>query len=51
MRAFNKVAERVKFRMNSAEDLAEYILFLASPESDQTCPPISINGGLSFPGY
>lgn len=52
VRAFNKVAERVKFRMNSAEDLAEYILFLASPESDQISgSTLSINGGLSFPGY
>ncbi|WP_017998900.1 SDR family oxidoreductase [Paracoccus sp. N5] len=52
VRAFNKVAERVKFRMNSAEDLAEYILFLASPESDQISgSTISINGGLSFPSY
>jgi 2-hydroxycyclohexanecarboxyl-CoA dehydrogenase len=34
------------------EDLAEYILFLASPESDQISgSTLSINGGLSFPGY
>lgn len=52
VKAFKKVAERVKFRMNSAEDLAEYILYLASPESDQISgSTISINGGLSFPSY
>ncbi len=52
VRAFRKVAERVKFRVNAAEDLAEYILFLASPESDQISgSTLSINGGLSFPSY
>jgi 3-oxoacyl-[acyl-carrier protein] reductase len=51
-KAFAKVEQRVKFRINTAEDLAEYILFLASPESDQISgSTLSINGGLSFPGY
>ena len=52
IKAFAKVEQRVKFRINTAEDLAEYILFLASPESDQISgSTLSINGGLSFPGY
>jgi 3-oxoacyl-[acyl-carrier protein] reductase len=52
IKAFAKVEQRVKFRINTAEDLAEYVLFLASPESDQISgSTLSINGGLSFPGY
>jgi 2-hydroxycyclohexanecarboxyl-CoA dehydrogenase len=52
MKAFAKVEKRVKFRINTPEDLAEYVLFLASPESDQISgSTLSINGGLSFPGY
>ncbi len=50
--AFSKASERAKFGLNSAEDLAEYIGFLASPASDQISgSTLSINGGLSFPGY
>jgi 3-oxoacyl-[acyl-carrier protein] reductase len=52
VKAFTKAEQRVKFRLNSAEDLAEYILYLASPESDQVSgSTLSINGGLSFPSY
>lgn len=52
VKAFTKAEQRVKFRLNTAEDLAEYIHFLASPASDQISgSTLSINGGLSFPGY
>lgn len=52
VKAFTKAEERVKFRLNTAQDLAEYISFLAGPESDQISgSTLSINGGLSFPGY
>ena len=52
VKAFSKAEERVKFRLNTAQDLAEYISFLAGPESDQISgSTLSINGGLSFPGY
>jgi 2-hydroxycyclohexanecarboxyl-CoA dehydrogenase len=52
VKAFTKAEQRVKFKLNRAEDLAEYILYLASRESDQVSgSTLSINGGLSFPGY
>jgi 3-oxoacyl-[acyl-carrier protein] reductase len=52
VKAFTKAEQRVKFRLNTAEDLADYILFLASRESDQISgSTVSINGGLSFPKY
>ncbi len=52
MKAFAKAERRVQFRINTPEDLAEYVLFLASPDSDQISgSTLSINGGLSFPGY
>jgi 2-hydroxycyclohexanecarboxyl-CoA dehydrogenase len=52
MKAFAKAEQRVKFRINTPDDLAEYVLFLASPESDQISgSTLSINGGLSFPSY
>lgn len=52
VKAFTKAEQRVKFKLNSAEDLAEYILYLSSKESDQVSgSTLSINGGLSFPGY
>lgn len=52
VKAFTKAEARVKFRLNTAEDLAEYIHFLASPASDQISgSTLSINGGLSFPSY
>lgn len=52
VKAFKKVEGKVAFRINSAEDLAEYILFLSSRESDQISgSTMSINGGLSFPKY
>lgn len=52
VKAFTKAEQRVKFRLNTAEDLAQYILFLASPDSDQVSgSTLSINGGLSFPSY
>lgn len=52
VKAFTKAEQKVKFRLNTARDLAEYILYLASPESDQVSgSTLSINGGLSFPSY
>jgi len=52
VKAFTKAEQRVKFKLNTAEDLAEYILYLSSKESDQVSgSTLSINGGLSFPGY
>jgi 3-oxoacyl-[acyl-carrier protein] reductase len=52
VKAFSKAHENVGLRINTAEDLADYILFLASPASDQiTGSTMSINGGLSFPSY
>lgn len=52
VKAFSKAHENVGLRINTADDLADYILFLASPASDQiTGSTMSINGGLSFPSY
>lgn len=52
VKAFSKAHAQVGFRINTAQDLADYILFLASPASDQiTGSTMSINGGLSFPSY
>ena len=52
VKAFKKVEGKVAFRVNSAEDLADYVIFLAGPGSDQISgSTMSINGGLSFPKY
>lgn len=52
VKAFTKAHEQVGLRINTAQDLADYILFLSSPASDQiTGSTMSINGGLSFPSY
>ncbi|MBT2302523.1 SDR family oxidoreductase [Variovorax paradoxus] len=52
VKAFSKAHAQVGLRINTAQDLADYILFLASPASDQiTGSTMSINGGLSFPSY
>ncbi len=52
VKAFTKAEAKVKFRLNSSEDLAHYIAYLASPASDQVSgSTLSINGGLSFPSY
>jgi 2-hydroxycyclohexanecarboxyl-CoA dehydrogenase len=52
VKAFTRAHEQVGFRVNTAQDLADYILFLASSASDQiTGSTMSINGGLSFPSY
>ena len=52
VKAFTKAEQKVAFRLNTAADLAEYILFLSSRESDQISgSTMSINGGLSFPRY
>lgn len=52
VKAFSKAHEVVGLRINTADDLADYIVFLASKASDQlTGSTVSINGGLSFPAY
>ena len=52
VKAFTKAHEKAAFGVNKAEDLAQYIAFLASPASDQISgSTLSINGGLSFPSY
>jgi 2-hydroxycyclohexanecarboxyl-CoA dehydrogenase len=52
VKAFAKAHEKVGFRINTPQDIADYVLFLASPASDQiTGSTMSINGGLSFPSY
>ena len=52
VKAFTKAHAQAGFRINTAQDLADYVLFLASPASNQiTGSTMSINGGLSFPSY
>jgi len=52
VKAFTKAHAQAGLRINTAQDLADYVLFLASPASDQiTGSTMSINGGLSFPSY
>jgi 3-oxoacyl-[acyl-carrier protein] reductase len=52
VKAFSKAHERASFRINTAQDIADYVLYLASPASDQVSgSTMSINGGLSFPSY
>jgi 2-hydroxycyclohexanecarboxyl-CoA dehydrogenase len=52
VKAFTKAEQRVAFRLNTARDIAEYVSYLAGPESDQVSgSTLSINGGLSFPSY
>lgn len=51
-KVFSKAHEKASFRINSPEDIAGYVRFLASPASDQISgSTMSINGGLSFPSY
>ncbi|HHV76388.1 MAG TPA: SDR family oxidoreductase [Syntrophothermus lipocalidus] len=48
---FQKAVERAPFGIPTAEDVAEAVLFMASPETDViTGQVISVNGGLSFGG-
>jgi 2-hydroxycyclohexanecarboxyl-CoA dehydrogenase len=50
--AFATAEQRAAFGLNSATDVAELVLYLCSPESDQLSgATISINGGVSFPSY
>ncbi len=52
VKAFTKAEAKVAFRLNTADDLGHYLAFLASPAGDQISgSTLSINGGLSFPGY
>lgn len=49
-RAFKRIEERAAFGLNTPEDVAAAVLFLASGASDQISgATISVNGGLSFP--
>lgn len=48
---FQKVTNRAPFGLPTPQDVAEAVLYMASPESDRiTGQILSINGGLSFPG-
>lgn len=48
---FQKTFDRAKFGVPEPSDVAESVLYFASPESDKiTGSVFSINGGLSFPG-
>ena len=48
---FQKATDRAPFGIPSSQDVAEAVLFMASPESDRiTGQILSVNGGLSFPG-
>jgi 3-oxoacyl-[acyl-carrier protein] reductase len=52
VKAFTKAHAAARFRINTPQDIADYVLYLASPASDQISgSTISINGGLSFPSY
>jgi len=52
VKAFEKAHTQARFRINTPEDIAGYVLFLASAASDQISgATLSINGGLSFPSY
>jgi 3-oxoacyl-[acyl-carrier protein] reductase len=48
---FEKASGRAPFGLPTPQDVAEAVLYMASPESDRiTGQILSINGGLSFPG-
>lgn len=50
-RAFEKLEARAQFGLNTAQDVAEAVAFLAGPGSDKISgATISLNGGVSFPG-
>lgn len=52
VKAFTKAHAKAAFRINTPQDIADYVFFLASPAGDQISgSTISINGGLSFPSY
>jgi 2-hydroxycyclohexanecarboxyl-CoA dehydrogenase len=52
VKAFEKAHAKAQFRINTPDDLAAYVLYLASPAADQVSgSTLSINGGLSFPSY
>jgi 2-hydroxycyclohexanecarboxyl-CoA dehydrogenase len=49
-KVFKRIEELSAFGLNTPEDVAETIYFLASPGSDQISgATISVNGGVSFP--
>ena len=49
---FDKMKEKAAFGLISPKDVADYILYLAAPESDRISgSTMSVNGGVSFPGY
>ncbi|HHW33668.1 MAG TPA: SDR family oxidoreductase [Paracoccus solventivorans] len=49
---FDKIKSRAAFGLINTQDVADYILYLAAPESDKISgSTMSINGGSSFPSY
>lgn len=51
LKAFHKLEQRAAFGLNTTEDVAAAVLFLASDASDKISgATISVNGGVSFPG-
>lgn len=47
---FRKIEKLAAFRVNTPEDVAGAVFYLASPESDQVSGAVlSVNGGVSFP--
>ncbi len=52
VKAFDRAHAKAAFRINTPQDIADYVVFLASPAGDQISgSTLSINGGLSFPSY
>ena len=51
-KVFRKIRDRASFGLADPDDIAAYVHYLASPESDRVSgSTLSINGGVSFPGY
>lgn len=49
---FDKMREKAAFGLITPRDVADYVLYLAAPESDRISgSTMSLNGGVSFPGY
>lgn len=49
---FDKMREKAAFGLITPDDVADYVLYLAAPESDRISgSTMSVNGGVSFPGY
>ncbi|MCB1475971.1 MAG: SDR family oxidoreductase [Rhodobiaceae bacterium] len=49
---FSKMRQKAAFGLIDTADVANYVLYLTAPESDRISgSTMSLNGGLSFPGY